>query len=75
MPPRSEQEKWLRQLVAGLCHLEHERYLSFLCPGSGSADVLMSRSLHCRFPGSQPVSFGGKDMEKLESQEYVLSLV
>jgi len=27
----------------------------------------------CRFPGSQPVSFGVKDLAKLESQEYVFS--
>ncbi|KAJ3527211.1 hypothetical protein NM688_g8157 [Phlebia brevispora] len=47
VPPRSEQEQWLRQHVARLCQLEHER-----------------------FPGSQPVSFGTKDMEKLESQDY-----
>ncbi|KAI0345338.1 mRNA capping enzyme, alpha subunit [Trametopsis cervina] len=47
VPPRSDQERWLRQHVARLCQLDHDR-----------------------FPGSQPVSFGAQDMDKLESQDY-----
>lgn len=48
VPPRSEQEHWLRFEVARLCQLENER----------------------TFPGSQPVSFGTKDLDKLENQDY-----
>ncbi|KIP12277.1 hypothetical protein PHLGIDRAFT_32906 [Phlebiopsis gigantea 11061_1 CR5-6] len=47
IPPRSDQESWLRRFAAGLCQLDNER-----------------------FPGSQPVSFGARDLEKLESQDY-----
>lgn len=36
--------------------------------------VLILYSLALRFPGSQPVSFGVKDLAKLETQEYVLGL-
>ncbi|OBZ69095.1 mRNA-capping enzyme subunit alpha [Grifola frondosa] len=43
----SDQEIWLKQLVAKLCGLDNER-----------------------FPGSQPVSFGLKDLDKLEAQDY-----
>ncbi|THH30347.1 hypothetical protein EUX98_g3822 [Antrodiella citrinella] len=47
VPQRSEQEQWLKQLVASLCKLEHER-----------------------FPGSQPVSFGTGDLDKLEQKDF-----
>ncbi|KZT26376.1 mRNA capping enzyme [Neolentinus lepideus HHB14362 ss-1] len=47
VPPRSDQEKWLKRHVAMMCQMDHER-----------------------FPGSQPVSFGTKDLEKLEKQDY-----
>ncbi|CAL1705163.1 unnamed protein product [Somion occarium] len=47
VPPRSEQELWLKSTVARLCGLDHER-----------------------FPGSQPVSFSSKDLQKLESQDF-----
>ncbi|KAK7693769.1 hypothetical protein QCA50_003341 [Cerrena zonata] len=46
-PQQREQELWLRDVVARLCGLEHQR-----------------------FPGSQPVSFGSKDLIKLESQDF-----
>ncbi|GBE82117.1 mRNA capping enzyme [Sparassis latifolia] len=47
VPNRSEQELWLKQLVARLCQLDNER-----------------------FPGSQPISFGTKDLAKLDSLDY-----
>ncbi|KDR73643.1 hypothetical protein GALMADRAFT_72172 [Galerina marginata CBS 339.88] len=56
IPRHSDQEKWLKMHVARMCGLEnHER------------QVLRSQAA---FPGSQPVSFGTRDLAKLETQDY-----
>ncbi|KAI0072782.1 mRNA capping enzyme [Panus rudis PR-1116 ss-1] len=47
VPHRSDHEYWLKQTVARICQLDHER-----------------------FPGAQPVSFGKKDLERLENQDF-----
>jgi len=47
VPKNSAQESWLRNRLAALCSLNHDR-----------------------FPGSQPVSFSSKDLERLESEDY-----
>ncbi|TEB39643.1 mRNA guanylyltransferase [Coprinellus micaceus] len=47
VPRYSEQEQWLKEHVAKLCRLDHDR-----------------------FPGSQPVSFGEKDLTKLEQYDF-----
>ncbi|KAI0062306.1 mRNA capping enzyme [Artomyces pyxidatus] len=47
VPRNSEFDVWLRNHVAGLCNLGHDR-----------------------FPGSQPVSFSIKDLDRLENNDY-----
>ncbi|GLB34648.1 putative second step of mRNA capping [Lyophyllum shimeji] len=47
VPRNSEQEIWLKNEVARICHLDRPR-----------------------FPGSQPVSFGVRDLDKLERADY-----
>jgi len=47
VPKNSDQDHWLRNHVAALCDLNHDR-----------------------FPGSQPVSFSTKDLERLENEDY-----
>ncbi|KAI0819531.1 mRNA capping enzyme, catalytic domain-containing protein [Trametes gibbosa] len=47
VPHGVPQDQWLKQHVAYLCRLDHER-----------------------FPGSQPVSFASKDLEKLENKDF-----
>ncbi|KAH9043275.1 mRNA capping enzyme [Lactarius pseudohatsudake] len=47
VPKNSEQDTWLRNHVATLCGLNHDR-----------------------FPGSQPVSFSTKDLDRLEQDDY-----
>ena len=79
-PPHREQEQWLRDVVAKLCGLEHQRSVAKLLFGSGKSNIHYRSliGLFCgvnRFPGSQPVSFGAKDLAKLESQECVVVFV
>jgi mRNA guanylyltransferase len=71
VPHRSEQEIWLKRHVARLCNLEHERCAVVF--GEVLPDVL--EPAYPRFPGSQPVSFGSSDLNKLEQFECVLSIL
>ncbi|KIM48731.1 hypothetical protein M413DRAFT_15060 [Hebeloma cylindrosporum] len=57
IPRHSQQELWLKNHVARMCHFDNpEKQVSFLETP--------------KFPGSQPVSFGVKDLAKLEGQDY-----
>ncbi|KAH9981329.1 mRNA capping enzyme [Lactifluus volemus] len=47
IPKHSNQDIWLRGIVADLCRINPDR-----------------------FPGSQPVSFGTKDLDRLEHEDY-----
>ncbi|KAJ7709742.1 mRNA capping enzyme, catalytic domain-containing protein [Mycena rosella] len=71
VPPRSDQESWLKEHVARLCEVDHNR--SVRNPSLSS--VRRSMSTLERFPGSQPVSFAQGDLAKLESQECVILAV
>lgn len=56
---------FLRRLVARICHIDTLRLvLAFqLCKSRGHYIP--------RFPGSQPVSFSQRDLDRLENEEYV----
>ena len=66
VPPHSDQESWLKALVAKLCGLDRPRQVFRI-----EQDLQAIDATAARFPGSQPVSFGGKDLDKLESKECV----
>lgn len=66
---RSEQENWLKGLVASLCQIDNDRYAVHL----EDAHHRFIDVLSCRFPGSQPVSFALRDLTKLEAQECVVA--
>lgn len=67
-----EHARWLRQQVARLCGLDNDRCV-VAWPMFALRTLIVRPT--CRFPGSQPVSFGTKDIEKLETQEYVSTLL
>ena len=62
IPKNSGQGAWLRNQVATLCKINHDRSVS-----RSEARILLK--CHFSFPGSQPVSFGNKDLERLEQNE------
>jgi mRNA guanylyltransferase len=61
IPRNSEQEYWLRGQLAALCGLNHDRLIT---PPRCLTQLTLSS-----FPGSQPVSFSNKDLERLEHEE------
>jgi hypothetical protein len=63
---RSEEEVGVKRLVANLCQLNNDR-----CVHQTALSHFRLLTFGARFPGSQPVSFGTQDLQKLESQEYV----
>jgi len=66
VPRNSEQESWLKAQVAKMCCLDHLRQVVRTEQDSQAIDATAAR-----FPGSQPVSFGARDLDKLESKECV----
>lgn len=65
VPRNSDQESWLKIEVARLCQTDHHRFVV------SSPNVFGANpKIRNRFPGSQPVSFGSRDLDKLETQEY-----
>jgi mRNA guanylyltransferase len=69
IPHNSEQGRWLRAHVASLCGLEHDRYLT------PQYDMRLWPHIRRSFPGAQPVSFGTKDLDRLENAEWVVPLI
>jgi len=63
VPKNSAQEHWLRNRLAALCGLNHDRLIS-----PAWHPTKFQLTLY-RFPGSQPVSFSSKDLERLEHEE------
>ena len=71
VPRHSDEEIGLKTLVGRMCHLESDR--SSMLP-YWSWQAAQAQWISFRFPGSQPVSFGAKDLAKLENQEWVTQL-
>lgn len=69
VPKHSPHESWLKTSVARLCQLENERCALQVQERTA---IQWSSQLSYRFPGSQPVSFGTRDLLKLENQEWVI---
>ena len=61
IPRNSDQHSWLKGRLADLCGVNHDRSIS---PSRHLTQLTCSR-----FPGSQPVSFSSKDLERLEHEE------
>ena len=64
VPPRSDHETWLKSVVAGLCHLDHDRHVR-------CSRVAVLSDTGFRFPGSQPISFSLDHLNELEKKECV----
>ncbi|KAJ7510033.1 mRNA capping enzyme, catalytic domain-containing protein [Mycena galericulata] len=64
VPPRSDQEAWLKENVARICQVDHHRFVT------RTFDSCANDAYSHRFPGSQPVSFAKGDLVKLESQDF-----
>lgn len=68
IPRHSDEENWLKAHVRQMCKLENDRSVSPIDPAK-ARKRRYSTNGPFRFPGSQPVSFGAKDLAKLENQE------
>lgn len=69
VPRYSTEETVLHRLVTQLCELRNDRFAKSTFTFVSA--VTNDRRTSYRFPGSQPVTFGSRDLKKLEAKECV----
>lgn len=63
--------QYLRQCVADMCQIKNLRYFISVRSLHAYCAFYSVGGVFVRFPGSQPVSFASRDLDRLENEEYV----